>query len=149
MTKHELHPIVAWRYRPLPAMTEAVAQRCADALARAAPAWKPVLRVVEPKPRTPGLRGHCGGAVYFVDCGEFTKIGHTRQVIAQRLDGIETHNPFPLKLWALVAGDVPMERALHWLFAEQRHRNEWFRFSDRHKAKLCVWVREVGGETYE
>lgn len=145
-------PLVRWMKagRPLPDLTEDVARRCAEALripnvASTAEPQAPRVRRDVPS----GLRGYHGGVVYFIDCGEFTKIGYTREYIAKRMEGIATHNPFPLRLWALVKGSISFERAVHQTYAEQRHANEWFRFSGGAKAKLRIWVRELGGETYE
>lgn len=44
------------------------------------------------------------GVVYFVDCGEYTKIGHTSTSLAQRMGGLLNGNPFEIRLWAFVHG---------------------------------------------
>lgn len=94
------------------------------------------------------LRTRQGGVVYFIDCNGYTKIGHTFETIANRMKGIETHNPFPLQLWALVAGPVLLERKFHSKFARRRHRCEWFRFKpeDRQTAERLVLL--LRGEVY-
>lgn len=108
----------------------------------------PIDMPVKPDLQPPGLRGHIGGVVYFVDCGEFTKIGHTVCPIAARLKNIETHNPFELLLWALLAGGRDLEARLHQEFADHRHRNEWFRFNEGARERAFQFVRSQGGEVY-
>lgn len=107
------------------------------------------LEEVKPKPPPPGLRGCTNGIVYFIDCGEFTKIGHTYQWVENRIKGIATHNPFPLKLWALIQGLPAQEKEFHEVFADFRHANEWFRLPDKVKGNIREFVVKHGGEVYD
>lgn len=101
------------------------------------------------KERPPGLRGHYGGVVYFVDCGEYTKVGHTGGWVGERMKGIETHNPFELKLWGLIVGDRETESAFHEILAQHRHRNEWFRLNRDTKQRIADLLTSNGGEVYD
>ncbi len=101
-----------------------------------------------PKPPPPGLRGCTDGVVYFIDCCEFTKIGHTHQWVENRIKGIATHNPFPLRLWALIRGLPAFEREFHTVLADYRHANEWFRLPPKVKSNIRAFVKDHGGEVY-
>jgi hypothetical protein len=88
------------------------------------------------------------GVVYFIDCDRYTKIGHAQNV-DQRMAGIETANPFPLVLWAVVPGDFKLEREIHTKLAERRHRREWFILTEDDKAAIREAVIELGGRVLE
>lgn len=109
----------------------------------------------EPTPQKPnrpvpeGLRGSNEGVVYFVDCGVLTKIGVSHSRVGTRLQGMETDNPFPKKLWALIPGYTKEERKLHELCAACRYKGEWFRLTPEYRAELRSIILEVGGEVYE
>jgi len=109
--------------------------------------------IIEPTPvtreRPPGLRGHSGGVVYFIDCGSMTKIGHTSGWIEDRMKGIATHNPFDITLWGLVVGDVRFERQWHAELAQFRYRNEWFRLTPEIREAIKKAIKDQGGELYE
>lgn len=66
--------------------------------------------------------------VYFLQCGEFVKIGHAAN-LGSRLKGFQTHSPFVMKL---VAFDFEKaECNWHSLFFEEHWTGEWFRLSPR------------------
>jgi hypothetical protein len=66
------------------------------------------------------------GNVYFLQCGGLIKIGFARDV-AKRLAELQTGNPEPLKLVAVIPGCLPsVERRYHREFATARRRGEWF-----------------------
>lgn len=113
---------------------------------------RPLPRTKRARPRRwyrAGLCSEPGGVVYFIDCGEFTKIGHTLGLICNRLTGIETHNPYPIRLWALVpAPDQQIERDFHDLLAPHQHRGEWFRLSAAMRALVSMRVKAMHGELY-
>lgn len=111
------------------------------------PTWEPT--EITPRKRPPGLRGHSGGVVYFIDCGPMTKVGYTSSLIEDRIKGIATHNPFDLTLWALVAGDMRFEREWHSYLAKYRYRNEWFRLTAEARDDIKRLISEHGGELYE
>lgn len=95
----------------------------------------------------PGLRSQ-GNVVYFVDCGPFTKIGHTLGPIYHRLRGIETHNPFRLILWALIPGDMRLERSIHEKLTDFNHRGEWFHLNQGARDALAEYITSMSGELY-
>jgi hypothetical protein len=53
------------------------------------------------------------------------KVGHSTDVLT-RLDAIQTANPARLDLLGTLPGGASAERRCHRLFAEHRHRGEWF-----------------------
>lgn len=139
-----------WRQRPEPDPPEISTERMREV----SEVLNFVITPQEPAPvkrrkRPEGLRGSNEGVVYFLDCGEFTKIGHTAGWIEDRLKGIETHNPFELVLWGLVAGDVKFERMWHADLDEYRYRNEWFRLTADVREQIKVAIRRHGGELYD
>ena len=103
----------------------------------------------ETREQPPGLRGHTGGVVYFVDCGSMTKIGHTSGWIEDRLKGIATHNPYDLTLWGLIDGDQRFEREWYAEFAKYRYRNEWFQLTPEARQIIKDLITAHGGEIYE
>lgn len=66
------------------------------------------------------------GYTYFLECGEFIKIGFSRN-LKGRLDMLSCGNPYPIKLLATIRGWKHIETDLHERFASARHRGEWFR----------------------
>jgi hypothetical protein len=72
---------------------------------------------------------------YLIRCGDFVKIGITSD-IEGRLRALESCNPHTLTVIALLRGGRALERALHKRFAEQRHRDEWF----REEGELADWI---------
>lgn len=72
------------------------------------------------------------GGVYFIQCGEFVKIGLSL-CIHGRIDQIESTNPYPV----VGLGYLPMtvkesrrrERELHERFKAAAHQREWFRLT--------------------
>lgn len=74
---------------------------------------------------------------YVIRCGDFLKIGITADIHA-RLRTIESHNPHPLEVVALLVGGRAVERSLHLRFKAYRHRDEWFRV----EGELAAWVEE-------
>jgi hypothetical protein len=87
--------------------------------------------------------------VYFIDCGEFTKIGHTKCGAQKRLKGIETNNPHELKLWASVKGDAAAERSWHASLAAYRYRNEWFRLPSDVRQQVRQSIVQQGGQLHD
>lgn len=67
------------------------------------------------------------GFVYFVACGDFIKIGFTRNDVSRRIRSLETSNPFPITLIRSVPATPLFERTLHERFRKFHHRLEWFR----------------------
>jgi hypothetical protein len=67
--------------------------------------------------------------VYFVQAGEYIKIGYTSN-IQKRLDSLQTGQPLEIKCLCLIKGDRRVESSLHKKFGEYRVRREWFSMSD-------------------
>jgi hypothetical protein len=86
-------------------------------------------------------RGH----VYFLECGDFIKIGWSQNA-RMRINGLQNSLPFEIRVLCISYGDVKLEKALHAKFAHLRHRGEWFRKSaeiyDEIKS-LSPWTREA------
>jgi len=64
--------------------------------------------------------------VYFVQCGEFIKIGFTVEP-TKRIRAIKTSSPHEVRLLGTIAGGPDREKELHAMFKHLRHRGEWFR----------------------
>ena len=72
--------------------------------------------------------------IYFVQDGEYIKIGHCacnnfgegRSGIEARLGSLQTGNPRPLRILATMEGDIPFERMLHNKFKDWHIQGEWF-----------------------
>lgn len=69
------------------------------------------------------------GYIYFVQCGEFVKIGYTANPNS-RMSKFKTNNPYECRLVALIDGGKIIEAQMHERFAEFHHRGEWYRCGD-------------------
>ena len=69
-----------------------------------------------------GLNGH----VYFIQAGEFIKIGYAADP-NKRLLSIKTGSPLPVKIIHFFPGTMKDERSLHSRFSHLRAEGEWFR----------------------
>lgn len=92
----------------------------------------------------------CSGShsyVYFVQSGEFVKIGVSR-CVRDRVETLESASPLDLRVLLLVPGDVQLERHLHRCFWRSRRRFV-VRVTDgrvlRRRCRLCP--RESGRKT--
>lgn len=65
------------------------------------------------------------GYVYFMQMGEFIKIGWSTWPESRRA-ALQTSNPYDIIILGAYPGDKENEDALHRLFAHAQHRNEWF-----------------------
>ncbi len=81
-----------------------------------------------------------GDYVYFVQCGEYVKIGFSIRPL-ERFDTLKTLSPHPAKLLKLVSGDIAVERAIHRRLKAFHHQYEWFRF----EPELAVAIKELPG----
>jgi len=66
------------------------------------------------------------GSIYFIECGDFIKIGHA-SLVDRRFASLQGAIPYELKLLAVTCGSRDFEAKLHRRFAHLLHRNEWFR----------------------
>lgn len=69
--------------------------------------------------------------VYVIQCGADDgplKIGVTED-LSERLRHLQLANPLPLRALVTLAGEQPLEKALHARFGALRMRGEWFEFS--------------------
>jgi DNA-binding transcriptional regulator YiaG len=69
---------------------------------------------------------------------EFVKIGKAKNVNARRKE-LRTGSARPLTLAGQIPRGVAEEAALHWLFAPQHARGEWFRNDD---GKITSWFAD-------
>jgi hypothetical protein len=70
------------------------------------------------------------GLVYFIDGGDWVKIGFTRSERA-RIKKMSTDAPVELKFLHAEPGTFKQEKLFHREFADLRTRGEWFRKDDR------------------
>jgi hypothetical protein len=88
-------------------------------------------RVLPPETVRPRPRSSNMGAVYFIQCGDFIKIGRTVNRVQERLAEFRCGNPYPLTLLATVTAHrselVQREASYHAQFVAYHHRDEWFR----------------------
>lgn len=77
--------------------------------------------------------------VYYVDFGEYLKIGYTTN-IEKRMIAFRNSHPSP-QLLAMEAGSQSLERARHREFAEHRIEREMF----RHCQPIFDHIRSIGG----
>ena len=66
--------------------------------------------------------------IYFIRSGDFVKIGFSHAPW-RRLSELQTGNPTPLKMLAIMHGDERVEVELHGRFSADRVNLEWFRLS--------------------
>lgn len=77
------------------------------------------------------------GFIYFVQCGEFVKIGWTVSV-RERIADLQTGNPFEIRILATKPGSPTHEKSLHRKFAVHRIRGEWFRLAEEIRAEVAA-----------
>lgn len=66
--------------------------------------------------------------VYFLDAGEFVKIGFTGREVDTRVGELQTGNPQPLKIiGSIMVGDGVDDETFHKRFAMYHHRGEFFK----------------------
>jgi hypothetical protein len=71
--------------------------------------------------------------IYFAKLDKkFIKIG-TSYDVSGRMKSLQTANPFPLKVEAILEGSFQTENGLHELFKHLRYNGEWFRLTDELK----------------
>lgn len=76
----------------------------------------------------PASMGSAFGVVYFVQSGQFIKIGHSRKW-PERLSVLQTGSPMEISILHVEAGLISKERALHRRFSRSHYRGEWFHAS--------------------
>lgn len=74
-------------------------------------------------------------AVYFIQCGEYVKIGFTNN-LKKRFQGLRISNPHDLKILAVIEGDRSKEREMHQTFHADWVRGEWYLLSSAIQAFL-------------
>lgn len=87
------------------------------------------------------------GFVYLVQCNEFYKIGVATNML-QRLAGLQTGNPYPLRVIAYyrIENPVEVEARLHFRFQKKSHGGEWFKFDEQDVKRVCEDLEQMGGE---
>lgn len=102
--------------------------------------------LVAPPPATCQPR-HTSGFIYFLECGEFVKIGFSTSPNC-RVSSIATGSPHDVRIIGLMRGTYPDEKSLHKTYAGRHHAREWFRLDDVMRAdirRLCGarWERHL------
>ena len=79
------------------------------------------------------------GATYLLRAGQTNrvKIGYTKTLSTRRVV-LQTGNPDPLILVALIAGPRLGERACHWQYAGHRLQGEWYKDCESILADLSL-----------
>jgi Meiotically up-regulated gene 113 len=82
--------------------------------------------------------------VYFIECGDFVKIGISQDV-TRRVADLQAANPYPLKVshaiaFESVAEAMQWEQALHAHFCSSYVRGEWF----HHDATVRAFIEGLG-----
>ncbi len=95
-------------------------------------------RDTEPLPPAPEIEP----VVYFIQCGEFIKIGFTVEP-AKRIAAIQTSSPHEIKLLGTMKGGPETEKAMHAQFKHLRHRGEWFRVDEELTTEIRRLTRKV------
>jgi len=92
--------------------------------------------------------GH--GAVYFVQDGEYVKIGHTTN-FKKRIVTLQAGNPRVLETIGLVFGGQKFENFLHDRFRRYRLRqkSEWFEYSQEIQDTAEALINSEYGSKYE
>lgn len=88
------------------------------------------------------------GYIYFVDCGEYTKIGFSSYhptANGGRIASISTSIPYTLHLWAFARGPIDLEKCLHKWFGAKRIKGEWFLLTHRDRRELARLSRRTMG----
>jgi hypothetical protein len=95
------------------------------------------------KDGTYGIISKDKGGVYLLSCGDFYKIGLSKD-INSRLSGIRTSNPLPVELVAKYSSFdrdyLRLEKHLHEKFKDSRHLLEWFKkdFTKEEFLAACI-----------
>jgi hypothetical protein len=84
-------------------------------------------------------------SVYVIGFDKYVKIGITQRDVQYRIAGIQTGCPEKLEIYAVLPGDLFLERSLHERFASLRRNGEWF----LREGALAEWIaggcKEAGG----
>ncbi len=97
--------------------------------------WEDVKKSAPPPP-VPVAHGY----VYFIECGDFIKIGFSASW-KQRVKSISWAIPYPCSVLLVLKGSIVFEAELHQQFASLAHRNEWF----RKDAMLLSYIEHMKG----
>ncbi len=75
---------------------------------------------------------HSSPTVYFIRCGKYIKIGHTRSSLSSRIASLQTGNPEELEVmfaWK-TPNAVEAEGIFHKHFAHRHKRGEWYELNE-------------------
>lgn len=88
---------------------------------------------------------HKDSRVYFVRCGDFIKVGVTKNAAA-RISSFRTGSPHEIELIGTIWGDNSTEKAIHGVLEDQWYRGEWFHYSAYLLRSLrCLCAIDVRG----
>lgn len=76
--------------------------------------------------------------IYFIQCNQAVKIGHTTRNPLERLQQLQIGNPYPLTLLATIPGERPEEGHLHARFKEHLIRGEWYMITPTQLAEVIL-----------
>lgn len=65
------------------------------------------------------------GFVYFLKCQSFIKVGYS-STPTERATKLNGSLPFDIELVGFIYGGTDLERSLHVLWKDHRHKGEWF-----------------------
>lgn len=86
-------------------------------------------------------------SVYFIKCADKVKIGVSKKPY-KRLASLQSGNPFPMDMIAIMPGSSATEHELHSVFHEYHHRNEWYDFEGELK-EFAEMIARIFSEYHE
>jgi hypothetical protein len=85
------------------------------------------------------------GYVYFMEMGDFIKIGWSHWPDS-RMSSLQAASPYEIRILAAFPGSMDQESKLHELFAEFRHRREWFKRTPALLAYIEWMTKRAGND---
>jgi hypothetical protein len=75
---------------------------------------------------------HIAPQVYLIKCGEYIKIGITKNSVNSRVSSMQTGNPYPIEhVFSICTPKYKeVEAELHDIYKNKRYQGEWFLLSD-------------------
>lgn len=67
-----------------------------------------------------------GKHLYFITCGEYTKIGRADNV-EQRLKQLQCNNPYEVKINYVMENQGHLEKMYHEIYKDKHHKDEWYK----------------------
>lgn len=89
-------------------------------------------------PVLPARRPRIATKIYVVGFAQYVKIGITERDVQSRIAGLQTGCPEKLQVYAVLPGDLILEKELHDRFAALRRNGEWF----LREGDLADWIEK-------